>query len=121
MLVSAKNSRISQSEQQIERSAIDINQKTQILTKLFDQKTDSHALLSEFYQLVPTGISVQSVELSIEKGELSIRGQAYTRNDLLLFKQKLQSLGNVKLPITSFVSKQDLGYQIIVVLSKDET
>ena len=115
-LAAAKNNRISQSEREAEQQAIQINKKTEVLSKLYDQKTNSQQTVADLYNLIPVGISIASVDYSIEKKSIVISGEAYGREDLLTFKEKLGQLGSVYLPITSFVKKNNLGFKLSVVL-----
>jgi Tfp pilus assembly protein PilN len=115
-LASARNSVITSGEQKIEKEAVEINKKVQVLTGLYNQKTQTNQLLAKFGQTIPAGINVTSVELNQEGKKLRLKGIAFSRQDLLEFNRNLKELGTVSIPITSYVKFKDLPFDISVTL-----
>ena len=116
VLESAKNSRITAQAREIEQGTIRINQKTQALTTLFGQKSQSYSMLLSVYEAIPTGVKISSLAYSVDKKIIVLKGTAFSRSDLLTFENNIQKLGTVNLPITSFVKQKDLTFEATINL-----
>lgn len=105
-------------QKKTEQGAIQVNKKAQILDALYKQKSYSYRVLQSFDNLISAGISVTSFDYNVEAKKIKIKGMAYSRNDLLNFRDRLKKLGGVSIPITNFVKQRDLPFEAAIVLSE---
>jgi len=69
----------------------------------------------EFIPLVPENVSLYSLNLTRENGQAIISGFARTRDDLLKFKDNLESfnsLSEVNIPLESLFIKENIDFRI---------
>ncbi len=115
-LNSAKNGKIVTSPRQIEEEASLVNKKVQTLDALYNNKVFAYKIINEFYGCLQSGINITSFDYNVEQKKIKAKGVAYSRADLLAFQAKLNGLGSVSLPITSFVRQKDLPFEVNIAL-----
>ena len=84
------------------------------LKERFSSPPKALPLLSQFLNELPPGIAVSSFTLN-KNGEVSMRGEAETRKDLLQFEQVLRESGKfegISSPLSNIIRETDINFFI---------
>lgn len=86
----------------------------------FEKQEKYWGVISEINSITPKGIVFSMFALS-EEGELSLKGIAYTRTDMLDFKKGLEQSSlfeKVESPISNFVVETDINFEFTAKIKK---
>ncbi|MFH1597635.1 MAG: PilN domain-containing protein [Patescibacteria group bacterium] len=100
------------------------NQRAIEVYKLFKATEKWSEVVSQFTKNVPDGIQFTYWSLQKAGRAVELSGYARTRDDLVLFKDNLQSnpiYTNIEIPISSFLKKTDLDFRIDLSLTNTES
>jgi hypothetical protein len=101
----------------------DINAKIEDIEKIQNESIYWSYLIEKINNLVSEGIIISKIQASSENPTLALKGNANTRDSLLIFKENLERDGifsNIELPIQSLLSKTNINFDINITLGSYE-
>ncbi len=124
------NYQISFKKQQIEsgkysklsEDITNLNDQLKLLAQLETNHEYPSKIIKDWANLVPSGIQITSLSIDLLKEDLSIKGKAKTRNDLLTFKENLENskkFKNIQSPLSNLVLDKDIVFEFSGELNQE--
>lgn len=99
----------------------EINQKIKTIEKTQEQFVAWSEILTQISNLAPQNTTVSVMILSRSGAEMTLKGTAKTRNDLLLLKSNLENskiFSSVKIPFSNLLTREDVNFEFELGLNK---
>ncbi len=106
---------ISQQREKKEKEIEEINEVSKRIIQIKSVSVLPQTILNEIEKAKPQGVRIDSYDLDLDKGEISVGGVSSDRVTLLTFKQNLETntnISEVTIPISSFEKEADLEFII---------
>lgn len=123
-LISAQAQNITQEKFQqlssLEEKFAQTNDLVANLAKIQDAHFYWHRLFTELDKVIPENVAIN--EVSTKNYQVFLTGKAKFRDNLLSFKDNLDSsecFKNAQIPLSDLVTKEDLDFQLDFTISKD--
>ncbi len=92
-----------------------INSLTKKILAISEARTMPQEIINPINEAKPEGVVIDSYQLDLDKGGVSVAGTAPSRSDLLSFKTSLESsgdFGNVVIPVNALEQEADISFDM---------
>jgi len=118
-----QTTQITKNSQSYNNKVKKINSQLIFIDKIQENLLKFSCLLDKVNKANGNKVTFQVISVSKETGKLIIKGNALTRDDLILFKKNLESLNliaEVNLPLNNLLSKENVDFEIEAKLVKEK-
>lgn len=121
-IISRQSLKISDEQRQAQAQAKEINQKSQALSQLIQQRPKLTEILTDLSSSLPHGVTLTHLSFEEKKTALVLEGRAVTRDLLLSFKDELEEkdyFSKVEIPLSSLEKKDNFSFSLTAYLVKN--
>jgi Tfp pilus assembly PilM family ATPase/Tfp pilus assembly protein PilN len=103
-------------QSQLEKEAVNLNQKLVSLNQALKNKKEVSPLLLNFIKQIPVGIMITEFNFDSAKKVIELKGIADSRENILTLEKSLAKLGSVAIPLSSFEEMERPKFSAVIKL-----